>query len=220
MDGSTSKINIDNLVYLGIHTTTQAHRWKDLFKKNPNAKCLGCGNRIRITNPISKLLYIKYYSHRYIPEVHWIFNFQLNPELPEAVEECKEYISSLSNKQKKEHIFPCCYQCWNISVNITKDYYTESVVEYYKNYSIQNPEYINWNNITFEECETDEQKRKKLEQYYTYISEWCNMIGYCYHTEDGLKYCSKKKGNCIHTNQELLLKKHQDKENKLILMET
>lgn len=209
MEGSTAKTNIDHLVYLGIHTQVQARKWQDMFKKNPIAKCMGCNNKIRITDPISKTLNIKYYSHRHIPEVHWVFDFQLNPDVPEAVEQCKEYIKTLSNNKKKAHIYPCCYKCWDIAVYKNMDYFTENIDKFYKQYQLENPQYVNWNVISLQQCENEEQKQAKLQQYYEYISQWCEMINYCSHTINGLNYCSKKKGHCIHTNPQLAAQQQQ-----------
>lgn len=200
MEGSTAKTNIDHLVYLGFHTNIQGRRWKELFKKNTTAKCMGCGNKIRVTDPISKTNGLRYFSHRHIPEVHWIFNFQLNPEDASAVEECKQYFSNLSNKDKKMHMFPCCYKCWHIATHINKNYYTLGVEEYYTKYKTENPEYVNWNIITLEQCQTEEQRQAKIMQYYEYIRDWCAIVNVCCHTDNGLKYCSKPNGKCIHTN--------------------
>lgn len=214
MEGSTAKLNIDHLVHLGIHTQDQARKWKELFKKNPISKCFGCKNKIRITDPISKSLHLRYYSHRHVPEVHWIFNFQLNINDPEAVQQCIQYLKTASNAKKREHILPCCYQCWNIAVNINQDYNAENVDTYYRNFMVENPEYTNWALVSFNQCTNDEQKQAKITQYYEYISAWCSMINYCSYTEDGLKYCSRKYGTCIHTNEELLLQHQQEQAQK------
>lgn len=200
MDGGTAKLNIDHLVYLGITTKNQAHRWKELQKQNPKSKCMICGNKIKVTSPISKTLQLRYFKNKHIPEVHWIFNFQLNSENLEAVEQCKNYIKTLNTKQKQSHLFPCCYRCWNIAVNINKDYYINNVELYYKQFQEDNPNYINWNSITLEECQNEEQKHLKITQYYEYIKDWCNMVNICCYTDNGLKYCSKYNGKCIHTN--------------------
>lgn len=200
MEGGTAKINIDHLVYLGFNTNIQARKWYDLFKNNTVSKCLGCGNKIRVTDPISKNLNMRYFTHRHFPEVHWIFNFKLNPNDTEAVEQCKTYVNTLSNKQKKEHLFSCCYKCWHIATNINKDYNTDSVNQYYIQYKVENPEYINWNLIKIEYCQNETQRQNKIMQYYEYIKDWCSMVNICSYTENGVKYCSKVIGKCIHTN--------------------
>jgi hypothetical protein len=200
MEGGTAKINIDHLVYLGFYTNIQARKWQDLFKKNTVSKCQGCGNKIRVTDPISKTLIMRYYSHRHIPEVHWIFDFQLNPENPEAVEQCKAYVNTLSNKQKKAHLFPCCYKCWHIATHINKNYNTSGVNQYYEKFQAENPGYTNWNLIKIENCQDEQQRKNKIMQYYEYIRDWCAMVGICSYTENGFNFCSKAIGKCIHTN--------------------
>ena len=200
MEGGSAKLNIDHLVHLGFHTNIQSRRWQDLFKKNTVSRCMGCGNKIRVTDPISKTLNLRYFSHRHIPEVHWIFDFQLNPEDPEAITQCKAYVNTLSNKQKKGHMFPCCYKCWNIAVYINKNYNTTGVEQYNTQFQTAHPEYTNWNVITLEQCQTEEQRNAKIMQYYEYIRDWCSVVNVCCHTENGLKYCSKAVGKCIHTN--------------------
>ena len=199
MEGSTAKTNIDNLIHLGFTTKIQSQRWYSLFKKRTNAKCMGCNNKIRVTSPISKLLGLKYFSHRYIPEVHWVLDFKLQLD-ESSIKQCKDYIKTLHINEKKEHIYPCCYKCWDIAVNIKKDYSSIGINEYYTNLSVTNKEYVNWSSILLENCKTDEHRKLKLNDYYDYISNWCKMIGYCSYTEDGLKYCSKQNGKCIHTN--------------------
>jgi len=203
MDNSTAKISIDHLIKLGFSVNVITNRWRDIYKKNPIGNCKGCGFKIRITDPISKGLRLKYYSKRHIPEVHWIFDFKLNPNTAEAVEQCSQYIKTLTNTQKKQHIYPCCYNCWNIAVYHTEDYNTESVNMFYAAYKENNPEYVNWNEFNFEQIQNEEQRKAKIMFNYDYISKWCETVGICYNTEDGLKYCSKRVGHCVHTNAEL-----------------
>lgn len=204
MDGSTAKLCIDHLVYLGFFPHLISHKWRDVFKKNPIGCCQGCGNKIRVTKLISKNLGMKYYSKNYLPEVHWIFNFSLDFNNSESVLECKNYIESLSNSKKKEHLFACCYRCWNIAVYHTKDYFTDSVDNYYKSLYTLNSDYINWNTINFEDIHDEQKRRDKIMFNYEYISTWCIQVGICCETQDGLKYCGKKTGKCIHTNSEML----------------
>lgn len=200
MENSTSRINIDHLVQLGFKTGHMSRKWRYYFDKKPIGKCLGCNNKIRITNPISKNLNLRFFKKKHIPEVHWIFDFQLYFHDVEAINECIKYISSLTNKEKVNHIYPCCYKCWNISLYECKDYFTESIDKYYKEYSVNNPSYINWNNIEFSDIQDNEEYIKQKKTFdYEYISEWCNKVGICYYTEDGDNYCGKKIGKCIHT---------------------
>jgi hypothetical protein len=200
MENSSARINIDHLVQLGFKTGHMSKKWRCLFNKKPIGHCLGCGNKVRITNPISKNLKLNFFKKKYIPEVHWILDFKLNFNDIEAINKCKEYIISLSNKEKVNHIYPCCYKCWNLSVFTFADYFTESIDNYYKELSINNPSYINWNTIEYTDIQGNEEyiKQKKIFDY-EYISEWCNNVGICCYTEDGFNYCGKKIGKCVHT---------------------
>lgn len=200
MNNSTARLNIDNLVYLGISPYVTALRWKELYKKNPIGKCQGCGFKIRITDPISKNLRLHFYTKKYIPEVHWIFNFKLDYNDTNALNECAKYIKKLTNKEKQGHIYPCCYNCWNIAVNITKDYNTDSVNEYYMMYKASNPDYINWNEYNYNDLTEESAKSAKLAFNYEYINKWCDQVGLCSYSSDGLTYCGKNNGKCEHTN--------------------
>jgi hypothetical protein len=210
MENSTAKLCMDHLVHLGFFPHLIGQKWRDNFKKNPIGTCQGCGNKIRVTNPISKQLGMKYYSKKHLPEIHWIFNFSLDVNNPDAVNQCKAYIETLSNSKKKDHMFPCCYKCWNIAVMVSGDYFTDSVDTYYKTYQQENPEYINWNTVNFESIQDEQHRQAKIMFNYEYIATWCNQVGLCCETTDGLKYCGKGVGKCIHTNAEMM-EQHQHK---------
>jgi hypothetical protein len=198
MNNSSAKLNIDHLVLLGFPVNIQAQKWRQLFKKNPLGKCMGCNNKIRVTDPISNKLKLKYYSHRHIPEVHWIFDFTININDNDAINDCINYFKKIYNNEKINNIYPCCYKCWNIAVNICNNYNTNSVEEYYENFKLQNPNYINWALITFEQCSNEDEYNNKKQYYYEYIKDWCNMVNLCSYTKDGLKYCGKQIGKCEH----------------------
>lgn len=203
MNNSTSKVSIDHLIMLGFPIHSMGQKWRNIYKLNPVGKCKYCGHKIRITDPISKILNLKYYTNRYIPEVHWIFDFNLYYENNTAIADCATYIKSLSNTKKKAHIYPCCYNCWNIAVNESKDYNLNSVISYYKTYELNNENYVNWNMYKFNELTDPNQIQAKIKFNYDYIIKWCNMVGICSYTNSGHAYCGKYIGKCSHTNNNI-----------------